>query len=131
MHALQRAAEFVFYLALATLFTHELDAVLNHEWRVMPLLSLLPDHQGMTLFVAVHVPLFALIIGAVASHARRTSRVARLVISGFLLIHAVLHYWFSGSSSYEFNSVLSCVLIYGGAGLGGVYLLLHNLVNTD
>ena len=97
----------------------------------MPLLSLLPDRQGMTLFVAIHVPLFALIIGAVASHARRMRRLVRLVISGFLLIHAVLHYWYSDAPTYEFNSVLSSALIYGGAGLGGVYLLLHYLVDVD
>ena len=41
----------VFYLGLGTLFTHELDAMPNHEWRVMPLLGRLPDDTGMLVFL--------------------------------------------------------------------------------
>lgn len=43
---------------LATLATHELDAMSNREWRVLPLFSLLPDNLGRVAFVAAHVPLF-------------------------------------------------------------------------
>ena len=128
---IQSVKEAVFYLLVGTLFTHELDAVLNHEWRVMPFLSLLPDRHGMMVFVAMHVPLFALIVGFVACRDERTRRLARIVMSSFLLVHAGLHYWFSGSPAYEFSSVLSQVWIYGGAALGGAYLLLHYLGDTD
>ena len=41
----------LFHLGLGTLFTHELDAVANHEWRVLPLLCRLPDDAGMVVFV--------------------------------------------------------------------------------
>ena len=36
---------------MGTLFTHELDAMLNHEWRVLPLTSWLSDEIGMIVFV--------------------------------------------------------------------------------
>ena len=118
------AAEAIFYLALGTLFTHELDAVLNHEWRVMPLLKLLPDDQGIFVFVASHVPIFAGIIAVAASPNHKTRLMTRLVICTFLVIHAGLHLGFSNDPAYEFDAVLSAVLIYGGAALGALYLVL-------
>ena len=123
------AKEAIFLLALGVLFTHELDAVANHEWRVMPLLDRLPEQTGLAVFIALHVPLFALLAGIVASRDSQIRTLARLLICSFLLIHAGLHYWFSNAPDYEFGSVLSGILIYGGAMLGGMYLLLHVLID--
>jgi hypothetical protein len=120
--------EVVFYVALGVLFTHELDAVLNHEWRVMPVLKSLPDYQGMIVFVAAHIPLFAGINAAAASQHHRTRHMTRLVICTFLVIHAGLHYGFSDNPSYEFDTILSDILIYGGAAIGALYLLLGQVV---
>lgn len=118
------AKEVVFYAALGMLFTHELDAVLNHEWRVMPLIRSLPDDFGMNVFVAAHIPLFAGIIAAVASQNDKTRRLTRIVICTFLVIHAGLHFGFSNDPAYEFGAPLSAILIYGGAAIGALYLLL-------
>ncbi|MGI9319751.1 MAG: DUF6713 family protein [bacterium] len=57
----------IFHLGLGTLFTHELDAVLNHEWRVLPLISGLSDAAGMLIFVLAHIPLFSIMIVLVSS----------------------------------------------------------------
>jgi hypothetical protein len=70
----------LFYLALATLFTHELDAMPNHEWRGMPVLGSLPDDVAMTWFVVLHVPLFAGLMALAATTTPRTRLVSRLVI---------------------------------------------------
>ncbi|MEM7707118.1 MAG: DUF6713 family protein [Pseudomonadota bacterium] len=35
--------DILFYLGLALLLTHEMDAMLNHEWLVLPLTSFLTD----------------------------------------------------------------------------------------
>lgn len=51
--------KFVFYLGLSMLLTHELDAMSNHEWRVLPFLRVLPDDIGMLIFVAIHIPILA------------------------------------------------------------------------
>ena len=47
---------------LATLFTHELDAVSQSEWRLLYILRTMPDAQGAFWFVALHVPLFAALL---------------------------------------------------------------------
>ena len=120
--------EAAFYLALAMLLTHELDAVANHEWRVIPLLRLLPDDQGMIVFVASHILLFAGVIAAIASQNHKVRYFSRLVICTFLIIHAGLHYGFSSDPAYEFDAILSVILIYGGAAISTLYLLLDRVV---
>ena len=62
---------FTFYLGMAALFTHELDAMPNHEWRMIPFLRMLSDDVGMFVFVIAHVPLFALLIALVADRGSR------------------------------------------------------------
>lgn len=112
----------IFYLGLGTLFTHELDSIANHEWRVLPLLRMLPDETGMSVFIIAHVPLFALLIALVASPNQHTQTISRLVISVFLVIHGLLHVLFRNDASYEFSSTLSGMLIFGGAIFGLIYL---------
>ncbi len=114
----------VFYLGLACLFTHELDAVPNHEWRGMPFLRELPDDVGMLVFIAGHVPLFAVLIALVASSNPPVRAASRIGISLFLVIHGALHALSVGSPTYEFSSTLSHVLIFGGASFGALYLVL-------
>jgi len=57
----------IFYLGMGVLFTHELDAVAHHEWRILPLTNSLPEDIALSTFVLAHVPLFAIAIAAVAS----------------------------------------------------------------
>ncbi|NIL95063.1 MAG: hypothetical protein GTO71_11670 [Woeseiaceae bacterium] len=114
---------FVFYLGLALFFTHELDAMTNHEWRVLPLLDGLKDSVGRITFVIAHVPIFAIVIASIASLNLRTRSMARDIASGFLVAHALLHFAFSGHSEYEFGSSLSSILIYGAALCGLLYFL--------
>ncbi len=117
--------DIAFYLGLGSLFTHELDAIPNHEWRGLPLLRALPDETAMVVFVAAHVPLFAVLIALVASSIPRTRKLSRLVIGAFLLLHGLLHALSIGQPSYEFSSTLSNVLIFGASAFGAVYLALE------
>ena len=114
---------FAFYLGLALLFTHELDAMPNHEWQVLPLLNSLEDSVGRITFVIAHVPIFAIVIACVASLNLKTRSKTRDIASGFLVAHALLHFAFSGHSAYEFSSPLSSILIYGAAVCGAVFLI--------
>jgi len=52
----------LYYLGLAFLFTHELDAVTHSEWRLLPALGNMPDAAASPLFVALHVPLFFVVL---------------------------------------------------------------------
>ena len=112
-----------FYLGLALLFTHELDSMPNHEWRVLPFLGSLSDVTGEMTFLIAHIPIFALVIAFVASLNPKTRAIARDIASGFLIVHALLHYLFSVNPAYEFSSLLSSILIYGAAFCGAIYFV--------
>jgi hypothetical protein len=115
-----------FYFGLGCLITHELDAVSNHEWRVLPLLRALPDQLGMDIFVAAHVPLCAVIVALIASTSLRLRCRSRLAVSGFLLLHASLHALWMNHVEYEFSSALSTALIFGGGAAGALHLFLES-----
>jgi len=115
----------LFYLGLGTLLTHELDAMPNHEWRVLPLIRALPDETGMTLFVVLHIPIFAGLIALVASRDPRTRALSRLGVGLFLVVHGLLHTLFMRHPDYEFSSLISEILIFGGAALGVIYLVVE------
>ena len=117
----------VFFLGLGALFTHELDAVANHEWRILPLIRLLPEELGSLFFVTAHVPIFAVVIALVASPNPKTQFRSRVAVSLFLIIHGVLHALFMSHPAYEFSSILSNTLIIGGSILGGAHLLFEVL----
>lgn len=122
---------FVFYLGMGAMFTHEIDAIPNHEWRMLPLIRTLPDELGMNVFIGAHVPLFALLIALVASSIPRTRTISKLVICGVLVLHGLLHASFMGHPNYEFSSILSNALIFGGAVFGGLYLVLEVLSKKE
>lgn len=117
--------DLAFYLGFGTLFTHELDSMLNHEWRVIPVIRALPDEIGLIVFVSAHIPIFALLVALVSSNNRKTRRMARIGIGIFLVLHGLLHILFKGHPDYEFSSIFSNVLIFGGSILGIIYLILE------
>jgi hypothetical protein len=113
-----------FYLGVGSLFAHELDAVPNHEWRGLPLVGALSDDTAMAVFIAAHVPLFAILIALIASENARIRMASRYVIAIFLLVHGFLHLLSSGEPTYEFSSTLSHLLIFSAAAFGALYLVL-------
>ena len=110
----------LFYLGMGFLLTHEMDAMSNHEWRVLPVFRSLDDATGELAFLLAHVPLFAFLVAFVASLHTRIRNRARNLVSAFLVVHAVLHFAFSGHAAYEFAAFRSELLIVGAAiaGLG-------------
>jgi hypothetical protein len=117
--------EKLLYLGVGMLFTHELDAMRNNEWLVLPLTSWLPSEYAETVFVWAHIPLFAVLVAALASLNMKIRQNTRLGFSIFLVIHGILHAAFSAHEKYEFASLTSNVLIFGGALCGALYLLLN------
>lgn len=115
----------IFYLGVGALSTHELDAMTNHEWRVLPLVRQLPEPLAADLFVWVHIPLFAAIFALLASQDEKIRNITRYSISAFLVIHSFLHYFHETHPAYEFQTFLSSFLIYGGAMFGALFLALE------
>lgn len=109
----------VYHAMVAAFFTHELDAVKRHEWRVLPLTSFLPERAGEQAFIWAHVPLFFAVLwfgeGAAADG-------FRLGLSAFAVVHVGLHWIFRKHPAYEFNDPSSWGLILLTGALGAAYL---------
>jgi len=121
--------DLVFHLGFGTLFAHELDSMLNHEWRVIPVIRSLADETGSIVFVAVHIPVFAILVALVSSRNINTRRMTRTGIGLFLVLHGFLHLLFMKHPAYEFSTLLSNTLIFGGSILAIVYFILEWIEN--
>jgi len=107
---------------LAVLFTHELDAMTQSEWRLLYVLRSLSDEQGRWWFVALHIPLFWALIGLTHHSSDLVQRVRLAAFAMFCIIHALLHWRLASDPLSTFSSPLSWSLILGAAALGGAYL---------
>jgi len=114
--------EWSYFFMLGFLLTHELDAVLRHEWRVLPLTSFLPDHLGQRVFIWAHVPLIAGLFGLGGLKPNSTTA---LWISAFAIVHVFLHILFRNHPKYEFNNFGSWALILGAGMFGAIHLVLN------
>lgn len=115
----------LYYLGLACLFTHELDAVTHAEWRLLFGLRSLPDATASPLFVGLHVPLFFLILWLSHSSRDAIRSATRTIVAGFLVVHAVLHFSLSSTPDYDFNGALSRALIVSAAVCGVAYFIVR------
>jgi hypothetical protein len=112
----------LFNLGLATLSTHELDAVSQSEWHLLYILNNLPEQISRDVFVIAHVPLFAIILGLTFNEKSIVKEWSRIAFSIFLIIHAGLHKLFENHPLYSFYSPISKGLIFGGGLIGVMYL---------
>lgn len=104
---------------IGAFFTHELDAVKRHEWRILPLMRALPERLGEQVFIWCHVPLFALLLWGGEGDSGVATRVGLAV---FAIVHVGLHILFRRHPAYEFNNPSSWGLILLTGLLGGIYL---------
>lgn len=121
----KHAKTIILYVGVALLMTHELDAVLNREWLVLPLTSWMSSETGYLVFLWLHVPLFFAVFYFLSSASERTRDLTAVILSSILIVHAGLHLLFSGHEHYYFSSISSNLLIFGGAALGALFLLLR------
>jgi hypothetical protein len=109
-------------LMLAVLFTHEMDAMTQAEWRLLYVLRSLGDDQGRWWFVAMHIPLFWALIALTHHASNLVQWVSRRGLAMFCIIHAVLHWRLADDPLSTFSSPLSWGLILGAAALGAAYM---------
>ena len=114
----------LFWTGFAFLLAHELDAVAQSEWRLLPLLNLLADEPAYKVFVAAHVPLVVALIWLFTNCSDTIRWRAQLGFDAFLCAHALAHWLMSGDVEYTFHSPLSIAMIFGGGGVGLQHLLL-------
>lgn len=113
--------DLLFYLGLSTLIAHEMDAVIQSEWRLLFFLRKLPEQAAAASFVALHVPAFTIVLWLTHSTVPSIQFWARTDIALFLIIHAFLHKYLERHQYYSFDSLLSQSFIYGGGFIGLLY----------
>lgn len=111
-------------LGFALLASHEIDAALAAEWRLLYGLRGLEAPTAASTFVLAHVPLFAALLWVLFHPLPRIQVWARRAFMAFLVIHAALHARLSSHPLYGFESWDSNVLIFGAGVTGLAYLAL-------
>lgn len=114
----------IFYLGLGFLLTHELDAMVHAEWRLLYILRDMPEHQAQRYFLWLHVPLIASIVWLTHLSRDFLQGLFRYMFSIFLVIHAILHWRLSLSQGYPFTGLDSQFLIYGAGFFGALGMIL-------
>ena len=115
--------DLLFNLGLATLSTHELDAVTQSEWHLLYILNNLPEQIAADTFVVAHVPLLTIIFWLGFNENLKVRKWTRIIFSLFLIIHAGLHKALENHPLYTFNSLISKCLIFGAGLIGLLYLV--------
>lgn len=110
-----------FYLGLAMLLTHELDAMTQSEWRLLFILRRLPEQTASATFVILHIPVITGLLWLTNHQSLRIQYWSRIIVAAFLIIHAGLHRLLENHPNYTFDSLLSLSLIYGGGLMGLLY----------
>lgn len=115
----------VYYLGIALLFTHEMDAVMFAEWRLLYVLREFDDALAYPVFLLLHIPLFMAFLWLGNHPVARVQDAFRGITAGFLVVHAIIHTVASVSPANAFAGVLSYGLIYLAALCGLLYFALR------
>ncbi len=116
---------FVFWLGFSLLIGHEMDAMVRHEWRLLPgFSSMADDAVARDLFTLVHVPAFAVLLWLCSHRRESLRRNVQRGVDFFLVLHAVAHAVLSGHALYEFVPPVETVTVFGAGVFGGIHLAL-------
>jgi len=114
--------ELLYWALVAVFFTHETDAVKRHEWRIIPVLSNLPEKRAEQAFIWAHAPLFLVILWFSRSGAEAPFA---LGFSVFAMVHVGLHWAFRKHPKNEFTDPPSWTIILLAGALGAAHLLVY------
>lgn len=110
---------------------HELDAVAQAEWRLLPILKNVSDEVAYPAFVFIHIPMFALLLWWTGSTSPRVRIRAQLAVDIFMVLHVGLHMAFRGHEHYTFFSTPSLVWILGAGAVGLTHAMLAYFSHGD
>jgi hypothetical protein len=105
-----------FYLGLALMTMHEMDAIRCREWRIFPGLSWLGDKAGHIVFVFAHIPLFCFIYWKLTCG--QDTEAFRRGFDVFMIVHLGLHLLFLKHKDNEFKDWISWSMIAGAGACG-------------
>ncbi len=117
----------IYHLGLTALLTHEMDAVRAEEWRLLYVLRGLPEAAAYPAFLLLHLPMVFVLFWLSHHKAPRLREGFRLLVAGFLVVHAGLHARLANHPLNGFEGLVSNGLIAAAGLCGGLYLLLRYL----
>jgi len=111
--------DILFYLGIALLFTHELDAIQNHEWRILPILRKLEDKVAYYWFTILHIPVFFILLLLMCYQSKIIRFWFQISMDVFFILHMVLHKLLNTNKKCGFNGYFSktIILIMGMVGI--------------
>ncbi len=117
---------FFFWLGLAFILTHEMDAVARKEWQILPVLSKIRDDKiGVLVFMVLHIPLYTALFWGLFSSGLDTINLGLVRgLNLFFVVHVLLHFLLRHHSKNQFNNWFSWLLIIGAGLAGAIDLLL-------
>ena len=110
----------IFALELALLFTHEMDAIRRHEWKMFIGLNKMADETAYRIFLLLHIPLYALALLLLFSP---FSLVGYYVVDIFLLAHMLIHLAFKNHPANQLDGIISKTIINAAGLLAVVHLI--------
>ncbi len=116
--------DILFYLGVALLFTHELDAIHRHEWRMFPLIGRLRENAAYITFTVLHIPLFMLPLWLLDHPSTGVRFWSQVSMDGFFMVHSGLHVLLRNHDQNQFNTVFSRTIIVANALVGLLHLVL-------
>nr|WP_070959516.1 DUF6713 family protein [Hyphomonas sp. Mor2] len=116
-------------ITLALFAVHEMDAMTHAEWRLLPVLSGLPEDVGRDGFVLLHIPLFAGVFWAVFLSPWK--RLSAQIVSGLTIVHAIVHFLLSDHPLYTFVAPIETITVYGAALSSAAYLAISFLETSE
>lgn len=107
-----------FYLGMAFILLHELDAIRCHEWRIFPGLAGMKEELARPIFIWVHLPLFYfLLLGLSLENELAVYRFVK-GLNIFFIVHTGLHILFLRHPNNEFKDWMSWSFILGAGSCG-------------
>ncbi|MEL6654775.1 MAG: DUF6713 family protein [Bacteroidota bacterium] len=104
-------------LGLTFLIMHEMDAVRQKEWRIIPAWRNLSDETGYIIFLLIHIPMFLPLFLIPGS-----SETVFFWLDIFLMAHAGIHFVLRNNPHIDFRHWYSWLCIEGAAVMGAIHL---------
>ncbi|MFK7924508.1 MAG: DUF6713 family protein [Bacteroidia bacterium] len=114
--------DLIFYFGITLLLLHEMDAVRQKEWHIIPAWRNLKDETGYIIFLLIHIPLYVPLFLIPCS--------GENVFVGmdiFLIFHGVFHFLIRNNPNLHFKHWYSWFCIGGAAVVGALHLILLHI----
>ena len=117
----------LFWLGVAVLMAHELDAVRAQEWRLLYVLRRMPEKRARDAFIVIHVPVVAGLLWLFGHSMSQIGAPSQIAFDAFLVVHAGLHWRLQNHPLNDFQGWISRGLIYGAAVVGALHMLIVSI----